>query len=331
VILDTPTRPKRRTARFLIPILVIVAVIAAVVVTASGEETRAQLEYLDEIRNEAMELSRAGASLREIMPRIREVDRDEFTSVLGAVADTVDAGLQFTANEPPSRALIPVWALYRQSLETWDMGVAGLEAGILQAADDPDDGTAIDVIADSLAELRVGDRIYLDLQLEFERDEIPDPVSPVVDVALSPGEGSLLSVSRSYVAAARSSTNGLGLRPGLRVSQIVSDPAWQIDVEGRPVVPSTDAIAFSVVITNNGNVASDPEILTLTLDGGQGPVTAQGDVPELAPDGQVTVVLDPLPVEAGVDYEVLVELVVTGLDSDLTDNTLSVAFTVNPS
>ncbi len=331
MILDTPTRPKRRTARLVLPILVILAVVVAVVVTTSGDETRAQLEYLDEIRNEAMELSRAGASLREIMPRIREVDRDEFTSVLTSVSDTVDAGLRFTANEPPSRSLIPVWALYRQSLETWDMGVAGLEAGVLQAADDPDDGTAIDVIADALAELRAGDRIYLDLQLEFEREEIPDPVSPVVDVILSPGEGSLLSVSRSYVAAARSSTNGLGLRPGLRVSQIVSDPAWQIDVEGKPVVPNTQDISFSVVVTNNGNVASDPEILTLTLAGADDPVTVQADVPALAPDGQVTVELDPLPVTSDIDYEVLVELVVTGLDSDLTDNSLRVAFKVNPS
>jgi hypothetical protein len=165
----------------------------------------------------------------------------------------------------------------------------------------------------------------------LEREEIPDPVSPLVDVHLAPADGGLLSLSASYVAAARASTNGLGLRPGLQVSQVVTDPSWQINVDGQPVVPASETIGFSVVVTNSGNVESTPETLAMTLTGGAEPILAQVEVPALSPDGQATVEFDPVAVEPDVLYEILIELIVNGLDSDLTDNTLRAQFTVNES
>jgi len=83
------------------------------------------------------------------------------------------------------------------------------------------------------------------------------------------------------------------------------------------------------VITNKGNVASAAETASLTLNGGAEQVIAQMEVPALAPDGQATVVFDPLPVEPDTPYEVVMELVITNLDSDPDDNRLQVQFTVN--
>jgi len=317
--------------RFLWPILVAAALILAVVVTAAGEETRTELQYLDEMRSQATDLARSGDLVRDVMPRIREIGREEFTTVFEGIATNLDVALAFVADEPPTDSLIPVWALYRQTVQAWDAGINGVSVSILQAADNPDDAVVINVLGDGLADLRAGDSLFRDLKVEFERAEIPDPVSPLVDVRLAPDDGGLLSLSASYVAAARASTNGLGLRPGLKVSQVVTEPSWQINVDGQPVVPSTETLRFSAVVTNSGNVTSDPETLKLTLSGGSEPVVAEEEVLELAPQGQTTIQFEPIAVEAETLYEVLVELVVAGLDADLTDNSLRIQFTVNRS
>ena len=316
--------------RFLWPTLLAGAVIVAAVVSAAGEETRIELEYLDQMRDQATELSRSGASIRQMMSRISDVDRAEFTTVFDSVLIDLDVALAFVADEPPVESLIPVWALYRQTVQTWDDGANRLSESILRAADEPDDVTVVNEVADALADLRAGDNLFRDLKAEFERAEIPDPVSPLVDVRMMPSDSGLISLSVSYVAAARLSTNSLGLRPALGVSQVVTDPSWQVSVEGQAVVPATESIVVSTVITNSGNVASQPETVNMTLNGGAEPVFAQAEVPALQPDGQTTIEFPPVEVVPDTLYEIEIELILSNPDSDLTDNDLRVQFTVNP-
>ena len=330
VIFEAPPRSRRRVlGRILWPILLVGAVVVAVVVSAAGQQTRSQLEYLDEMRSQAASLSRSGSTIAGIMSRIREIDREEFTTGFELIGDDLAVGQSFVANPPPTNSLIPVWSLYRQALQAWDNGVTALGAAVLLAADDPEDATVVNAVADALAEIRAGDALFRDLKAEFSRQEVPEPVSPLVDVQLRPADGGLASLAAGYVAAARSSTNALGLRPDLAVSQIVTDPIWQINVSGHPVIPATDTVVFSAVITNKGNVASAAETVSLTLNGGTEQVIAQMEVPALAPDGQATVVFDPVSVEPDTPYEVVMELVITNLDSDPDDNRLQVQFTVN--
>lgn len=312
------------------PLLIVAVVVVAAVVTASGEETRTELDYLDEVRTQVTELARSGAALRDLMPRVREIDREEFVTVFDGVQTDLDVAMEFVGEEPPTDSLIPVWALYRQTVQSWDEGVRLLASAILRAADNPEDTLAVNDIADALGNIRTGDNLFQDLQAELERREIPSPVSSLATVSLSPGEGGLVSLSASYLAAAQASTNGLGLRPGLQVTQVVSDPAWEVNVDDQTIVPATDAIAFSVVVTNVGNIASEPESLKMELAGGEEPVLAEAAVPPLEPDGQTTVTFDALEVIPDTLYEVGVELVLANPDSDLTDNTLRVQFTVNP-
>lgn len=332
MVFDPPAKSRRRVVgRVLWPVLIALALIFAVVVTATGEETRAELEYLDEIKTQTAELARSGVSIREVLPRLREIDRDEFTTVVEGVAVDLDVAQAFVADEPPTKSLIPVWALYRQAIQAWDEGVSELSRGILQAADLPQDDTAGGIIGDGLAYLRAGDNLFADLQVEFERAEVPEPVTPLAIVILSPGDGGLSSLSTTYAAAARSSTNNLGMLPGLKVSQILTAPSWQINVEGQPVVAATEEMTFSVVITNVGNVESTLETVAMTLIGGIEPVRDEAEVPVLRPNGQTTIVFDPVPVEPEVLYRVEVELFVNGPDADFADNKLLIEFTVNPS
>lgn len=330
VIFDSPTRPRRRAIRLFLPVLIVAAIVLAVVVTAAGEQTRVELEYLDEIRTQAIDLSRSGAALRQVMPRVRTIDRDEFTTVFDSVGANLDVGLALVADRPPTDTLVPVWVMYRQVLLTWQTGVDGLSAAILQAADHPDEVGAETDVADALAALRAGDNLYAALQEQFDLDGVPDPVNPLVDVKLAPADVDVLSLASSYVAAAQTSTNSLGLRPGLEVSQIVSDPTWQINVDGQPVVPNTDTISFSTVITNSGNVASDPETVEMTLTDGTDTVRTQAEVRALSPSGQTTVIFDPVDVVPDTLYEITVSLVEIDLDTDRQDNALHIQFTVNP-
>lgn len=318
-------------ARFLWPTLIVIAVTLAVVVSAAGEETRVELEYLDEMRTQATELARSGSMIRDIMSRVADVDREEFTTALDSVIADIDVALAFVADEPPTESLIPVWALYRQSIQSWSDGVSGLSVAILQAADDPQENAAINATGDALAELRAGDIVYQNLRSEFERDEVPEPVGPLAHVRMSPAETDLYSQSISYVAAARRSTNGLGLRPGLRVSQVVADPQWEINVDRQAVVPASETITFSTVITNSGNVASEPESVQMTLQGGAEPVVAVVEVPPLQPNGQTTVEFPAVDVVPEAPYSIRVELVLTNPDTDASDNMRQVDFTVNAS
>lgn len=322
-------------ARFLWPTLILAAVIVAVVVSAAGEQTRVELAYLDDMRNQATEMARSGSIIGNAMSRIAEINREEFTTALDSVTADLDVALAFVDDEPPTESLIPVWSLYRQALEAWSDGVEGLSIAILQAADDPEDDTVISITGDALADLRAGDNLYQNLQAEFGREEIPEPVGPLADVRLSPGDGGLFSQTQSYVAAARRSTNGLGLRPGLRVSQVVSDPEWEINVDRQAVVPNTESITFTAVITNAGNIASATESVQMTVQTTEEeeaePVAAVAEIPPLQPNGQTTVEFTAVEVVPDVLYTISVELILTDPDSDPTDNLLEVEFTVNAS
>lgn len=316
-------------ARILWPTLIATALIVAVVVSTAGEETRLELAYLDEMRSQTTELSRSGLAMANLLERLDEIDRDEFTTLIEGVNEDLAVALEFVAEEPPTDTLIPVWALYRQAIESWSNGVVGLSIAILAAADDPDDMEVVNATGDALAELRAGDALFGDLTSEFEREEIPEPAAPLIVVRMTPTDDDLFRQAQTYVASARRSGDRLGLRPGLKLSQLVSDPSMQVDVERQVVIPATETVIFSTVITNTGNIASQPESVRMELTGGAEPVVEIVDVPALRPDGQTTVEFPEQAFLPETLYEVHVMLDLARPDTDMTDNEIRVQFTVN--
>ena len=316
--------------RILLPILLVVAAILAVVASAAGEETRAELDYLAEVRAQAAELSKAGDTLRVVVSRLHRIDRLELVTAIDGIRADLEAGLDFVEQAPPTRELLPVRALYRASLTSWEKGIIGYSSAVLTAADELENETVIDLMADGLAELRAGDSVYLDLQTEYEAFEGgSEPISTLPPVQLMPAQGAIVSLSTTYIDSARNPNNGLALRPGLSVSQVISDPEWQVDPDEQAVVPATDSISFSVVVTNIGNVVSIPETVVLTLVGGPEEVRLQSEIRPLQPASQITVRFDELQVEPGSIYQVSAAVVVTGDDTNLEDNEIRVQFEVN--
>ena len=330
MVFDPPSRSRGRVlGRYIWPLLVVVAVGAAVVVSAAGDDTRAEFDYLDELQAQSVELAKAGDALRDVVSRLQRIERTEFVTVIDGISADIDLGLTFVEQDAPTEQFAGVRALYRQALLAWDSGVTGFGESVLLAADEPENLLVVDFMAESLAELRAGDGIYVDLVAEMGRDDLPQPPSPMADVMLLPTEGSLVSLSVSYIDSARSSNSGLALRPGLAVSQLLADPVWQVDPTDQAVLPATDSVVFSVVITNAGNVISAEDNLVVTLTGGPEQVRTQVVVDPLEPDQQVTVIIEPMPVQTGGVYEVVAALAISENDSNFDDNSISVEFTVN--
>ena len=315
--------------RLLWPAVLTAAAVVAVVVSDAGTDTRAELDYLTAVHRQASELSIGGDSLRLVISRLARIERTELVTATDVVHAELEAAMELVESGPPSESLLAANALYRQAIESWTLGVNSLTSGILAAADDTNSTVVVDNIANALAELRTGDRLYSDLVQQLATEEVPEPVAPMPDVVMMPADGELFSLSQAYVVASRSVNSGLALRPGLTVSQIVSTPLWTVNPSDQAVVPATETLSISVVVSNLGNVASEPEPIQLTLSGASEPVVLTDMVPILEPGGQTVVQFAGLAVQPGQAYEVVAELRVVNLDQDFEDNTLGVMFFVN--
>ena len=326
MIFDSQAR--RRIPRIVWPILIGVVVAVALMVSASSDETRAELSYLEEVRAQASEMAKDGDGLRDAASRLGRIDRSAFTTVIDTIREDLAVGLDFVAGAPPAPSLLSVRAMYRQALTAWDRGVEGFGAAVLAAADNPDSSLAYDMMAEALAELRAGDSLYGDLVADMRHTDVPDPLIELPAAELAPGEGALVGLSVTYVDSARSGGGGLALRSGLAVSQVLADPEWRVTSADEAVVPATETVVFSVVVSNAGNVAAEAGSVALTLIGGGEERRLTSEVGPLAPDQRVTISFEPLSVGAGEAYAVTAAVAAVEGDADVEDNMISVQFTV---
>lgn len=329
MILEQPKARRRPLGRFLWPVVITAAAVVAVVVTSAGDDTRAELQYVDAMHKTASDLSMGGDTLRVVISRLSRIERSELVTATDGLREDLETALELVETGPSSQNLVAANAVYRRALEAWTVGVSGFTSGVLAAADDPTSTVVTDNIANALAELRAGDRLYTDLVRELEEEEVPDPVAPMPEVLMLPADGELLTLSLAYVEAARSPNSEIALRPGLRVASITSDPLWNVDPSDQAVVPATELLSFSVVVGNAGNVASEPEPIELTLDGESEPVVLSEMVPGLEPGEQTAVRFLEIPVIPGGVYQVAATLTALTNDVDLEDNVISVIFEVN--
>ncbi len=324
-----PPRRRRRAWRWMVPVLLVAIALIALSASGAGGDARAEIEYLNEMSAQVEAIALGGESLQSIATRLSTIDRPELDVVIDDLRADLAEAMEFGDQDPPSTELFAIRSLYRLALRAWDSGAGNFGEGVLAAADNPSDPTPVDTIANSIVSMRSGDRLFADLLVEIDRADVPDPVTPFRSVALSPGEGPAVSLAVSYSLAARSSTNGLALRPGLGLSQLVASPEWQINPDDLVIMPATEAATFSVVVSNTGNLVSVEEQIVLTFAGGADPVEISALVPQLEPGAQTTVAFDPIPVVPGETYEVMVEVIVSDIDASFEDNIIQVTFRVN--
>lgn len=324
-----PPRSRRRLLRWLVPVVLVVAALFALAAQGTGTEARDRIEYLNELSDQVTDLALGGDTLRDVVSRLSRIDRPELVTVTDNLRADIARGMEFVQREPPSPDLATVRSLYRVALEQWGQGIAAFGTGILAAADNPEDTTPTDTIANAVAALRSGDELFTEVRDEIDRPEVPDPVNPLREVVLAPAPGEAIALAVAYTEAARSPNNGIALRPGLAASMIVADPEWQLNPDNQVVMPATEVVVFSVVVSNAGNLLSTEEQLTLTLEGPGEPQVLVLPIPPLEPGAQTTIEFGPMTVTPDELYEVTAEINVLGADTDFEDNVLQVVFLVN--
>lgn len=313
----------------MVPVLLVAVALIALSASGAGGDARAEIEYLDEMSDQIEAIALGGESLQSVATRLSTIDRPELEVVISDLRADLALAMEFADLDPPSTELFAIRSLYRLALRSWDSGAGNFGDGVLAAADNPGDSEPVDTIANSIVSLRSGDRLFSDLIVEIERVDVRDPVTPFRSVALAPGEGPAVTLAVSYSLAARSSTNGLALRPGLGVSQLNALPDWQLNPDELVIMPATEEATFSVVVSNTGNLVSVEEQIVLTFSGAAEPLEVTAVVPPLEPGAQTTVDFEPIAVVPGETYEVMVEIIVSDLDASFEDNIIQVTFRVN--
>lgn len=328
---DPPQKKRRR--RIVIPILVTLAVAVVAVAGASGDDTRANISYLEDMHGSAAEVSRAGTALNDLVGDLSRIDRTEFESAVGLVDEALGAAQEVTPGEDPDPALVGATTLYRLAIEQWTEGIDGFSRSLLRAADDSSDREAVDDLANALVQVRAGDRIYQALVEELAREDVPSPVAPMPDVELLPMDDPVTVLAPAWVAAVRSETSGVALRPSVRIEQISSDPEFIMSADGDPVVPAPEdeTVDITVVVANTGNTVSDPAAVELELGsvGSEETTQASEAVPVIEAASTTSVVFTDVPVVLGSTYEMTVTLRPGGIDLFGDDNQRSMRFVVN--
>lgn len=331
-----PTYPRRRRRRGALLALVLVSVIAVVLIAAGSlrSETRALVAYLEEARAVALEHNDQSVDFKEqVISGLQNFDRDRLATLMTQMIETAgNTVMRIESAEVPTNAA-GADAAMSLALVSWEAGLTGFEAALLEVVDDPESAVAIGNLADVLIELEVGDRAYarfveeadeLRSQADVEIGDFPD--TGYVSVALS----SLTYAERLAGIAARS--EGLALSRDLAIATVRLDPEGTGGVtDGAPILPNTDSLLVQIVVVNEGN--RDEEDLTVSIllqDAGLTVLEERSEnLSELEAGGSVTVEFADLPVTAGEKLVAIISVSLVDGELDTDNNRWEAPFFVN--
>jgi hypothetical protein len=320
-------RPHRRRHPFLWPVTITMFVLAGLGLARINERASEGVRYLEEIRQSGASLVTPAASLAGLADRVGRVDRAEFLTVTSAIDEALAAAAATVEESPSNLELAGVASLYRTTIAAWRSGVASFSQGVIDLADG--DPAGEDRLYLGLQEVAAGDSLYLQMISELDREEVPDPITPLPEVTFLPPDLSATNLARLFTIAARASNSLLALRADLAIVAVMAEPEWVANTEGELVVRETDLVTVNVVVANNGNAPAPAQAIDLELVNPDGSQLVNQQVTGLNPGGQTTVSFPDLAVEPGGSYQLQVRLVVTIADADPTNNTQTLGFLVN--
>jgi hypothetical protein len=325
---DAFGRPRRRR-RWLLPLLLVTLVLAAIGLSQAATPTSPLLA--EDIRSQAMAVSRRADVFRDMLVRMGSVDRVELQTVtdeaLTRMSD-VRAFITGLVDAPPEVAGVLV--LVDLAIESWSAGLGGLAEHLLAAADGDESLGLNDLVLDDLLELRAGDRLYREAVEALAVADVTQPVSSMPGVTFLPDGYPIAPGAQTLLAQARIDESPLALRAALAVEQVTTLPEWVLDTEGTLVVDATESLAIRVIVTNGGNAMSDPTGITIEIVGGDGSAQAASlEVPSLEASAKTTITFDPLTVTPGRSYSLVVRLGLAPGEGETADNSRTLLFRVN--
>ena len=266
--------------------------------------SRAETTLADQLHSHTITLDRAARSFVRLIEQIDTPDRSELASIITQSRDSVGA-VTAALSEPaePDSSLV---VLLQTALDLWDEGLESFEDAFLSAVDDPFNYVVEEQLIAALVSIRSGDRLYRVFLDKTATDPRIQSFSDFRTVVFLPPEYPVVDTAQFLTTYARLSRPSLEFNTDLAIEQITSFPEWISDLEGRPVITTTDNFDLLVVVANRGNVEITTETsLELSMwPPGEAIQTRVLAMPPLAPGDKTTLTFYELAVTPGTSYQV---------------------------
>lgn len=318
-------RRQRRRRRFAIVLSLVVVVGAIALGVRYRTERRQTVEYLAL----ADEVSRAEAAIAEslqgLFSGLGGLDRSHILDLVERLRAESEALRRQVASAEVTTAAATLHGFLGVATTSWRDGLAALDLTVVEAMDAADDIDTTELIRDAAVALAVGDAAYarfLDSVPTLDGDFDP-PSFPEVAFVSGVDTDIQLLIDRLVIAP------DLEERHDVAVT-VNTSPEPTGSVGSALVMPFSDLLDITAVVSNQGNVDAEEVVVAVSLSGEEvEPFAEQRIIPLLTPGGAETVDVLSIPLQPETLYTLTISASIP--DDDATDdNVWEVVFATNP-
>ncbi len=252
-----------------------------------------------------------------------EISREDFESIINNIVSNAKEAYEINSNisseiNRKERELLNLSVIY------WLQGLELFEASIITLIDNPTSQKIEESIAQSIADLSIGDRSYSEfLDLINQNADLDGTFLPVLyNIEYIGIEDNSKRFADLLVDKAQSGTGGLFLRRNLAVTGSEFIPTPIAFTEEDYAVLLDEEIQLQIVLSNNGNVdAYDVVVLVLVTDEFNETVfEQQSKINNIGPQESKIFITDAISIEKGKLHEWFIKVEAIEKEEDLNDN-----------
>jgi hypothetical protein len=252
-----------------------------------------------------------------------EISREDFESIINNIVSNAKEAYEINSNisseiNRKERELLNLSVIY------WLQGLELFEASIITLIDNPTSQKIEESIAQSIADLSIGDRSYREfLDLVNQNADLDGTFLPVLyNIEYIGIEDNSKRFADLLVDKAQSGTGGLFLRRNLAVTGSEFIPTPIAFTEEDYAVLLDEEIQLQIVLSNNGNVdAYDVVLLVLVTDEFNETVfEQQSKINNIGPQESKIFITDAISIEKGKVHEWFIKIEAIEKEEDLNDN-----------
>ena len=252
-----------------------------------------------------------------------EISREDFESIINNIVSNAKEAYEINSNissqiNRQERELLNLSVIY------WLQGLELFEASIITLIDNPTSQKIEESIAQSIADLSIGDRSYSEfLDLVNQNADLDGTFLPVLyNIEYIGIEDNSKRFADLLVDKAQSGTGGLFLRRNLAVTGSEFIPTPIAFTEEDYAVLLDEEIQLQIVLSNNGNVdAYDVVVLVLVTDEFNETVfEQQSKINNIGPQESKIFITDAISIEKGKLHEWFIKIEAIEKEEDLNDN-----------
>ena len=252
-----------------------------------------------------------------------EISREDFESIINNIVSNAKEAYEINSNisseiNRKERELLNLSVIY------WLQGLELFEASIITLIDNPTSQKIEESIAQSIADLSIGDRSYSEfLDLVNQNADLDGTFLPVLyNIEYIGIEDNSKRFADLLVDKAQSGTGGLFLRRNLAVTGSEFIPTPIAFTEEDYAVLLDEEVQLQIVLSNNGNVdAYDVVVLVLVTDEFNETVfEQQSKINNIGPQESKIFITDAISIEKGKLHEWFIKIEAIEKEEDLNDN-----------